>query len=137
MGSLIEDLADNLGKRTSRRGFFRLAAKVTGAMTAVGLGLATVTEQALAASACCTFAFPNNICPQDPGYYGCPGGTVGTYNWSCCYSGCYWTCYECYYNQQRTSGCSYAAPAGASCGGSNCPSVPVRQVAVADGGSGR
>lgn len=116
MASLIERQADRLSARSSRRGFMRVAAKVTAAVAGVGVGFSRFYNQAAASShACCTLAF--GLCSTCPN---CPSNTYQIYGWACCYGGCIWTCKECYFNAQYSSGCSCAYNNYANCAGQIC-----------------
>lgn len=116
---LIQKLSDSLAAQSSRRGFLRIAAKATGAVTAVGFGLTRIKDVA-AEGPCtqgggtggCVLAYPNNPCPGGPS---CPSGETNPWSWYCCLNSCLYFCLECYDNR-----CSTAYSDGSSCGGGTC-----------------
>jgi len=125
---LIQRISESFATRSSRRGFFRIAAKVTGAATALGFGLTRVYQEVAANGPCsidsqneigtCLLAHPDNSCVDDQGNHTCPNcppGETNRWTWYCCNNSCLYICIECY-----SHSCSCAYSDGSSCGGGTC-----------------
>jgi hypothetical protein len=99
-----EELVAKPGRLSRRRFVGRMAKLSAGAMAAVA-GLAEFPGQAYAVNvACCTLAYPHNICNSN--YYGtnnCPTNCGTSWTWTCNYNHCPWICGECY-----SCSCSFA-----------------------------
>lgn len=125
MDSLTERMGARLAQTSSRRSFLRFAGGV-----ALGVGL-TLSGSSLAYADVCPCSCGGGPCPCS----GCgghctncaPGGGCGTGcssggNWNCCISGCVMNCAECCCN---STACKCFIFIGQSCGGPNCPSMPM------------
>jgi hypothetical protein len=90
----VEDLANEVGKKTDRRVFLRRLGITTLGVVAGGLGLAS-SAKALTDYKCC------NLCQPVSG--SCTNCSCGTWCWQCyyCQTGEYLNCCECY----RSPGC--------------------------------
>lgn len=110
----IERVQSHLAKRTGRRGFLRLAARVTAWISGTTLGVVLMSNHAAAIwqYACCWFPDAHGFCGTCPN---CPAGEQNIYNWNCCYNNCTWTCLDCVDNH-----CSCGINNGTSCGGGRC-----------------
>jgi hypothetical protein len=118
MSSFLDKQADKLATRPSRRGFMRLATKVTAAVAGLGFGMSRVRDAAACTYACCDLREPCfcSTCPS------CPAGAgLSVYSWFCCQGGCQYRCRECNYTD-FTKNCSCATRlVNGICGG--CPTL--------------
>jgi hypothetical protein len=98
MADVVRNLADDLSKPTSRRGFLGRLTKIAIVGTGAVAGVASLllNDAAALAASCCSFGLPScSSCPAGSSYSACcPGPACGGYN--CCdTSNQYWGCQAC------------------------------------------